>query len=613
MSDASCLPTKEQFEHYPWEEIVNAAASRTRFAYCNAFCAKAAAHAGQPEESVWRFLGKLTMFEIDHDRADGSINACVAQFGDDEIELVKALVPLVDDAELKARMADIIWSNRHSGNFPFARIAIRAYVESARRLEDPKEWVECEYRIERAFRLAQRLRNPELLQPVIDHIQGVIERCNGEDPLFLSARMMTLLLERNEGDPAKYAPLAEKLATRAEQSGKYEIARQHWTILVGWQRLAADTEAAKSAAVRAAETFVKEAEQRRQQPGAPYLHACHHLEAAIKALREIPDTEARVQELHRLLLAWQEKSVSELATFGSERVDVTRIAERARQAVSGKSFDEALFTLAVMLSPVSASAAKAWVEQVATRAVLTSLFGSTRMNEKGRTIARDNGLAAEEPDDANEALRAKMYGYAAFEWQSQAGAVIDPARLQILEEHSPRLRDFAAIVEKSGLVVPGRELIYARGLHAGLYGDFAEATHFLIPQLEHSLRWLIYRDGGIASGLDDEGIQNEFNLNPMLKLPRHSSRLVKLLGEDTVFDLRGVFVDAHGANLRNNMAHGLINSGDFYLPEARYGWWLILRLCCIPVINGVQEQRSADAPADPAAGAGADHDPEVKS
>jgi len=36
------------------------------------------------------------------------------------------------------------------------------------------------------------------------------------------------------------------------------------------------------------------------------------------------------------------------------------------------------------------------------------------------------------------------------------------------------------------------------------------------------------------------------------------------------------------------MAHGLLNHDAFYSRPIVYLWWLVLRLCCIPIIAGMR-------------------------
>lgn len=595
MSEKEYFPAKEDFETRPWDEVIEAVEEKSCFWYCNQFCARAAAQEDESKRGIWAFLARLTCFSIDFDSSDGAFGSKIEAFTEKEIALTKELIPLVEDVELRARMADIIWSKQRRDNYEYVPVAVDSYLKSASRLEDHQNWPLCESRIQRAYSLAFSVNNPALSRAVIDHIKGVLDRCNGADPLFLSARMMDLLLEREDGEPGVYAALAEKLATKAEDAGKHFIAREYWTIKARWHALAGEHEAARMASIAAAETHVDEAEERLMQPAAPNLHASGHLEAAIKALRQIPGTQELTRKIHLRMLEFQRKSVAELAQFESGRFDVTEDADKARRMVEGKPLGEALFTLAAMLHPTNAAEAKKWAMEVAKDSPLMSLFPSTRMNAMGRVIARQPGLHHRSPEQAAEALRCKMYERATFSWQMRAVAIIDPARQQISQEHNPGLRDFLSIASDSWFVPHGRERLYARGLHAGAIGDFAVALHLLVPQLEHSLRCLIYDSGAIASGIDPDGIQHEFDLNALLKDSRHSPTLVKLLGEDAVFDLRGVFVDLHGANLRNELAHGLIDFGGFHSSVARYAWWLILRLCCVPGINGFGEHESQDS------------------
>jgi hypothetical protein len=148
-------------------------------------------------------------------------------------------------------------------------------------------------------------------------------------------------------------------------------------------------------------------------------------------------------------------------------------------------------------------------------------------------------------------------------------------------EHGARINDILSIVSHSPFVPPEREYLFAKGLYAGLTGDFFTSTHILIPQIENSIRYLLWRGGKITSGLDNRGIQNEHDLNSTLRRPDVDS----IFDEDTLFDLKCLLVEHAGSNLRNRMAHGLISDGEFMSPLMSYVWWLTLRLCCLPIIN----------------------------
>ncbi|MFZ1978698.1 MAG: DUF4209 domain-containing protein [Bacteroidota bacterium] len=125
---------------------------------------------------------------------------------------------------------------------------------------------------------------------------------------------------------------------------------------------------------------------------------------------------------------------------------------------------------------------------------------------------------------------------------------------------------------------------------AGLQGDFITAIHFLVPQFENSLRYILEQQGVPTSGIDDDGIQEEYDLNKLLFLEDTK----KLFGENLIFHLQGLLVEKEGANIRNRMAHGLMYPGDFHSPDCIYLWALILRLCCWPSMTKIFENNKED-------------------
>ena len=136
------------------------------------------------------------------------------------------------------------------------------------------------------------------------------------------------------------------------------------------------------------------------------------------------------------------------------------------------------------------------------------------------------------------------------------------------------------MVSNNPFVPPGRENLFIKGLYAGLIGDFITSTHILIPQIENSVRYLLSNRGAITSGIDtkNNGIQKEDNLNATL-FPSKYPQIASIFDEDTLFDLQGLLIEKSGSNLRNRMAHGLINDNEFSSPIFSYLWWVTLRLC----------------------------------
>lgn len=286
---------------------------------------------------------------------------------------------------------------------------------------------------------------------------------------------------------------------------------------------------------------------------------------------------SRAEEVHRLLLQYQEETRNEMIT-SSHEMDISELVKEARNHVRGKDFQEALFALALLGAPTDVPQLRQQVQQQAQDFVVSHLFPVVMMNEMGKVVARQPGSAlSNNPEEAEAATRFEMCRNAIYYQNLQAQACIEPARYQINLEHGVRLNDILSIVSHSPFIPPKREYLFAKGLYAGLTGDFFTSTHILIPQIENSVRYLMWRRGIITSGLDDSGIQNEHNLNSTLYRPEITS----IFDENTIFDLKCLLVEHAGSNLRNRMAHGLISDSEFMSPLMSYIWWITLRLCCL--------------------------------
>jgi hypothetical protein len=62
---------------------------------------------------------------------------------------LESIAPQIQTAQIRARLADVAWMRKRK-NPASARLAVAAYVASARALEDPQQWTECANRVERA-------------------------------------------------------------------------------------------------------------------------------------------------------------------------------------------------------------------------------------------------------------------------------------------------------------------------------------------------------------------------------------------------------------------------------------------------------------------------------
>jgi len=590
--------TKDDFLNSSWQDAIDSSESKECYAYFKVFSHRAqeSGQAGnEREQAVFEILKTVSLLKINSNFDQEEISGFIKLLTPEDLDFLAEIAIEVSDPELQARITDILWSSRR--NYRMAQLAVDAYLQSATVLEDPEKWSLCFYRIARALHLSHKINyHPEI---VVAHIEAVLGRYNGEDPSWLSASLIQLLQEKKLGDPQKYAALAEKAAKLAQINCDWYRARKYWEIKARWHRIKKDGEKERAAAMLAAETYVKEAEEFTKKQPPSYLRASSFIQQAVETFRSIRGTKEetveakkRAEEVHKLLIEYQEKSRQEMVNIYSATLDISDVVEKGRACVRGKNLQDALFALAISISPIAVSQLRKEVQQDAHDYIAPHLFPKAIVNEMGKVTAQQPGsILSTNPQEAEEAMRFEMHHAAIWHQDFYAQAFIEPAREQINLEHRIEIKDLLPIVHHNPFVPPDREDLFAKGLYAGLIGDFITSTHVLIPQIENSVRYLLSQRGVITSSLE-KGIQNEYDLNKIL----YQSEIKDIFDEDTLFDLKGLLVEHSGTNLRNRMAHGLIDDEEFSSPMMSYLWWVTLRLCCLPMMYIYQQQAKLSDP-----------------
>ena len=334
--------------------------------------------------------------------------------------------------------------------------------------------------------------------------------------------------------------------------------------------------------VEVAETWVKEAVARLSSDQPSHGVAASFYESAIQTYRTIPRSERathrvdeRIAELRRSLNESGEKSLDEMGVISIPGQDISQIVENARNAVRGKTLDEALKTF-VNLSRTNAKELRESAIELLHSFPLQALIPATFMNSDGHVTAKRPGmnLSATSSGDDEEVVYPKMVEKYCFHVDLVVRAFIWPAQEVLLMEHRLREVDFVNLARQSPIVPIGRELLFGKALFAGYDRDFITALHILVPQIEHMVRYRLKQAGVQTTNIDSNGIENENGLSSLMDLPQTK----EIFGEDLSFEIRALFCEPFGPNLRNNLAHGLLDDRACYSLDTIYAWWFGLKL-----------------------------------
>jgi Domain of unknown function (DUF4209) len=239
-----------------------------------------------------------------------------------------------------------------------------------------------------------------------------------------------------------------------------------------------------------------------------------------------------------------------------------------------------LATSAPLGDPVSERQA---AEEV-TSGSISALFGHTTYSSDGRVVGKSGTASAVDRQMAHT----RSWAVNAY----VVGAIL-PALRQLRLEHVLPEQFFHGLAEESAVVPPGHKRLVGIALARGWNFRFAEALHVAVPQVEAIVRHHLKGVGAQTTTLDDDGVEMEVGLAALLE----RREVDEIFGDCVAYDLRYLFGSGFGANLRNDVAHGLLDDGQAAgSASAVYAWWLLLVLVTLPFWNRLKDEPPAENP-----------------
>lgn len=306
------------------------------------------------------------------------------------------------------------------------------------------------------------------------------------------------------------------------------------------------------------------------------------MQQAIEIYKKVPNSRERRAELYQILRRYQQKSLSQMKSFDSPTMDISESVKLATSAVKGKTFQDALFHLAFLIvKPPNYQELKQHAEENIQKSFFRGMFGAVHVDRSGLVVAQVPSNLGIDNDECGKATWAEMLRSVQISHNLDVAGAIEPARREILFEHHLQEELFFTYLKNNPFVPQGHEYLYAKGLCAGLEGDFVTSAHILIPQLENSARHVLQQKGVETTSLNTHGLQEYMRVGAILEHPV----FIETFGQDITFDLQALLIDRKYVNLRNEVSHGLLSTNLFFQPAVIYLWWITLRLCLMPLFG----------------------------
>ncbi|MEQ1652873.1 MAG: DUF4209 domain-containing protein, partial [Hyphomicrobium sp.] len=487
---------------------------------------------------------------------------------DTELQALRSLHPGPDHPGYRARIGDLLWLRERDAQA--GEMAADAYVKLGEILQTSPHPHEAGEHFERGVRLGMQInRKGEQVQRHLDHIHVQAIAADPATYGRLPADLLALLYDLRHGDAAQLGERCMAVGVVKRNIAHYPAARTTFDLAAKFFHRAKQSAAAEAAAIASAESHVDEA-----NGFANGLGAHNSIRAAILAFQKIPSCRDRIPSLQQRLRASAQSALASMTTI-DHKDDITPLVEETRRAISGVALIDAVFRLAFATPLLKQDEMRTQVEKNLADSPLQAMFQTTVFDAAGRTVAVVPGMLGGTDAEVELGMQHHVYRYAGLGRNLTCAACIGPALGVINAEHTIDETDIAPLLEDHPLIADGHTQYFARGLTEGLRGDFALALHFLVPQIENSLRIILHSKGVITTELTKVGIEQEWTLGRVLAQPA----LEVLLGPSFVFELKSLMLaDPVGANIRNTLAHGLLPYRSANTVDCVYLWWVILRI-----------------------------------
>ncbi|MFS7238671.1 DUF4209 domain-containing protein [Carnobacterium divergens] len=172
------------------------------------------------------------------------------------------------------------------------------------------------------------------------------------------------------------------------------------------------------------------------------------------------------------------------------------------------------------------------------------------VSEDGKIIKKSNNK-----EDSIELYKIKEYD---LNLCINMKFILQPIFEKITDEQNFNLAFLMEKFDTWGLLPKQNMHFVESGLERFFSGDYISSIHTLVPQFEYTLRKM-FSDAGLSTTVIREGnTQQELSLNELL----NKDEVKSALGVDIHALFNHVMVEQTGWNLRNKIAHGIINCSD---------------------------------------------------
>ncbi len=481
--------------------------------------------------------------------ADGSRTFSIEDISEDDYLILHSLeldkMPLI----LRALIADILWTNKKE--FSAAKIAADAYWKLFMLWYTDEDNVGTIDMIRRAVCISVQTKQTTLYNEIQEWFNEFIDTKAASAEGFFSLRIMELFFKQKNFDVSIILKVLDDLIDgNSDNIAKVEQAYKLKTECLF--KLKRKEDAIKNNNLLA-DYYLEFAEKIFKKDIQGALKAVNFYQKGIMLYRNNGESD-KADAAHKRLVEIQKEIPKIMVPFSVE-LDIKGVIDNLKANMEGLSFEECVIRLTQMFVFEKQEDIKKHVIEEFKDNPISHLFGKSLINAQGQTVLALHPLDIHDPEKDPKLMELHMYQNA-LEKQKVAGDIWVKNALIIIRDKFVIDKSMVEFLVKDNPIIPdGRERIFQSGLYMFLNGDYYEALHILAPQVENLFRNIAREVGGLTVTLEKDGSSMEKVLSSILSLPE----LVDCYDNDILFTFRGLLNEQAGANIRNEIAHGIIS------------------------------------------------------
>ncbi|MEZ8719015.1 DUF4209 domain-containing protein [Vibrio splendidus] len=476
---------------------------------------------------------------------------------------------------LLGRISEIIWIKSRPRKPVDAQTAIRHYLDVS---ITPENFYLCtRYCLARACILLRNFKNQEQILELQSKIKMLLEQFEHDLGFYRSLLEFNHKLGIIESD-IKTLDLCEQLFKKCLENDKFDLARQYAELGLDLCKTLGEHKRKSIILELKGDAWALEAEQRSEGSA---LVANRFWTNAINTYRKIQGFKSNASLLEKIrkiehIKQTQGTRILDSMYTTSSPYDATKTVEDIIGMMQGiENSESAIVELCSFPNPIDKNDVIKEIEDFHSTSFISTFFSGVHVSSDGRTVGHSPAVnTLDQLTDENIFSLSCTSQIVNDLILFFAKAMIIPAIEVINKEHHINEQLMLQLCSEASLIDFDRKYIVSKALLAGFNRDFDIAAHILVPQFEHIVRSSLKENDHLVHSTQNNGTENVSVLSYLLSEPSAK----ETFDDNFLFELTVLFGNDSILNVRNKLAHGLLNDDESQSCISVYIWWRFMKL-----------------------------------